>query len=95
MAGIWTEISRVTTPSWTSVSSITTPSWSNISEITSPSWTSVSSISTPSWSTVTISNSISYDENYGPTPSLEKVNAWNLITDNWEHFSYEYEDLII
>ena len=40
-------------------------------------------------------DSISYDENYGPTPSLEEVNAWNLITDNWEHFSYEYEDLII
>jgi len=26
---------------------------------------------------------------------MDIVNAWNLISDKWEHFSYEWEDLII
>ena len=81
MAGIWDKVTEVSSPSWTLVNKITTPN------------------ETPSmghsWSTVTILNSITYKENYGPTPSIDLVNAWNLIDDEWEHFNYDYEDLII
>ena len=69
--------------------------WDKVTEVSSPSWTSVSEITTPSWSTVTVLNSITYKENYAPTPSIDLVNAWNLIDSKWEHFTYDYEDLII
>ena len=29
------------------------------------------------------------------TPSIDLVNAWNLVDDEWEQFNYDYEDLII
>ena len=69
--------------------------WDKVTTITTPSWTSVSEITTPSWSAVTISHSITYSESSGVTPSIDLVNAWNLISDKWEHFTYDYEDLII
>ena len=58
-------------------------------------WDKVTEVSSPSWSTVTVLNSITYKENYEPTPSIDLVNAWNLIDIKWEHFTYDYEDLII
>ena len=69
--------------------------WDKVTELSSPSWTSISEITTPSWSTVTVLNSITYKESSGTTPSIDLVNAWNLVDDEWEHFNYDYEDLII
>ena len=58
-------------------------------------WNEVDKIDSPLWESVTILNSITYKSNYGPTPSLDIVNAWELITSNWEHFTYEWEDLVL
>ena len=58
-------------------------------------WDKVTELSSPSWSTVTILNSITYKESSGTTPSIDLVNAWNLVNDEWEQFNYDYEDLII
>ena len=58
-------------------------------------WDKVTELSSPSWSTVTILNSITYKESSGTTPSIDLVNAWNLVDDEWEQFNYDYEDLII
>ena len=69
--------------------------WNDVSKVTTPTWSLSTSVTTPSWSQVTINNSITYKGNTDPTPSIDVVNGWNLITDNWEHFSYEWEDLII
>ena len=69
--------------------------WNTVDKVTSPTWNTVSENTSPTWSTLTISNSITYKRNYEPTPSMDIVNDWNLISDKWEHFSYEWEDLII
>mgnify|MGYP003674711638 FL=1 len=81
MAGIWDKVTTITTPLWTSISKITVPTGDNTDDLF--------------WSPVTILNSITYKESSGTTPSIDLVNAWNLIDDEWEHFNYDYEDLII
>ena len=65
--------------------------WDKVTEVSSPSWTSISEITTPSWSTVTVLNSITYKESSGTTPSIDLVNAWNLVDDEWEQFLREYD----
>ena len=81
MAGIWDKVTEVSSPSWTSVSEITVPTGDNTDDLF--------------WSPVTVLNSITYKENYSPTPSIDLVNSWSVISDKWEHFNYDYEDLII
>ena len=50
--------------------------WEKITTVTTPTWTSVSEITTPSWSSVTISNSITYRESDGTTPSTDGIFDW-------------------
>jgi len=68
--------------------------WEKITTVTTPTWTSVSEITTPSWSSVTISNSITYSESSGVTPSTDGIDHWNNTTGQWELYSYEWDKLV-
>ena len=68
--------------------------WDKVTTVTTPSWTSVSEITTPSWSAVTISNSITYKESDGPTPSTDGIFDWEDISSEWQYYSYQWEKLI-
>jgi len=77
---IWEKITTVTTPTWTSVSEITTPTGDNTDDLF--------------WSAVTISNSITYRESDGPTPSTDGIFDWEDISSEWQYYSYQWEKLI-
>jgi hypothetical protein len=68
--------------------------WEKITTVTTPTWTSISEITTPSWSSVTISNSITYSESSGVTPSTDGIDHWNNTTGQWELYSYEWDKLV-
>ena len=68
--------------------------WEKITTVTTPTWTSVSEITTPSWSAVTISNSITYSESSGVTPSTDGIDHWDNPTGQWELYSYEWDKLV-
>ena len=68
--------------------------WEKITTVTTPTWTSISEITTPSWSSVTISNSITYSESDGPTPSTDGIFDWEDISSEWQYYSYQWEKLI-
>ena len=68
--------------------------WEKITTVTTPTWTSVSEITTPSWSAVTISNSITYKESDGPTPSIDGIFDWEDISTKWEIYGYEWGKLV-
>ena len=68
--------------------------WEKITTVTTPTWTSISEITTPSWSAVTISNSITYSESSGVTPSTDGIDHWDNTTGQWELYSYEWDKLI-
>jgi hypothetical protein len=77
---IWEKITTVTTPTWTSVSEITVPTGDNTDALF--------------WSPVTISNSITYRESDGPTPSTDGIFDWEDISSEWQYYSYQWEKLI-
>ena len=68
--------------------------WEKITTVTTPTWTSISEITIPSWSAVTISNSITYSESSGVTPSTDGIDHWDNTTGQWELYSYEWDKLI-
>ena len=68
--------------------------WEKITTVTTPTWTSISEITTPSWSAVTISNSITYSESSGVTPSTDGIDHWENTTGQWEAYSYQWDKLI-
>ena len=68
--------------------------WEKITTVTTPTRTSVSEITTPSWSAVTISNSITYSESSGVTPSTDGIDHWENTTGQWELYSYEWGKLV-
>ena len=68
--------------------------WEKITTVTTPTWTSVSEITTPSWSAVTISNSITYSESSGVTPSTDGIDHCDNTTGQWELYSYEWGKLV-
>ena len=80
MANIWEKITTVTTPTWTSVSEITVPTGDNTDALF--------------WSPVTISNSITYSESSGVTPSTDAIDHWENTTGQWELYSYEWGKLV-
>ena len=92
--GIWDKITTVATTSWTVINEITAPTWEKISTITSPSWDVVSGITTPTWESVTVSNPITYIESSGVTPDIDGLNHWNNINENFEVFSFKWNQLV-
>ena len=68
--------------------------WEKITTVTTPTWSSISEITTPSWSAVTISNSITYSESSGVTPSTDGIDHWENTTGQWELYSYEWGKLV-